>query len=96
MIDRPLTADVLGLYRSELVRYASRLTEDREVPQAVMANVLPLQEWVDAASGPGDERARHRALARASTNRSRDRKPDNRPDLLIAEAETYYTYLKAV
>lgn len=85
--------------RRRLLDVAANLTTHRSLPGAVMANLVPLQEWVDQADGDRDRRARVDALGRADDNRrwSNGRltvcTPDDDPDRLIADAEPYYRYL---
>jgi hypothetical protein len=95
MNDRPLSADMIRIFRNRLLQFASSLTIFRSDPVAVAANAMVLQEWVDAADGPDDKRDRFTALERADDNRDDRREPDNAPEKLIAEAEVFYAFLKA-
>ena len=95
MNERPITADLIRTHRSSILGFASNFTVRRGDPHRVLANATVLEQWLNAATSPGDRRGRFDALNRADLNRSDRRAPDDRPDLFIAEAEEYYAFLKA-
>jgi hypothetical protein len=50
---------------------------------------------MDAGDSLDDKKNRFEALHRADMNRDHKRIPDGKPELLIAEAEVFYAFLKA-
>jgi hypothetical protein len=89
-----IAADLVRDDRESLLKFASAFTIARHNPAAVKVNAEQLLKWLNEANGPDDESDRMASLYRAYRNREDDREPDNRPDLLIAEAEVYYVFLK--
>lgn len=87
--------------RTEVLRIASNLTSLRGDPGNVMRHVKVLADWLDQTDGDNDRRNRFVALQRADTNRAGQVvagvavvTPRDDPELLVAEAETYYGFLK--
>lgn len=89
-----LPTSTIRLHRSEILRYAKRLTIDADIPEAVTAHAQVLHTWMDAATDIEDRRDRFMALQHADSNRPDDRTPDDDPERLISEAEAYYAFLR--
>lgn len=85
----------LQIERKHVLKWASDLTIDRHDPDAVVANAKVLLDWMEVQDIT-DRETRYEALSRAHHNRSFSRKPDNDPAKLIAEAEVFCAFLKAV
>lgn len=92
---REFTADYLRYERGRVLAFAGRLTLEASVPEAVLGNAAPIQEWLEAAPTRDDRRDRLEALGQANSNREHGREPDDDPSRLISEAEVYYAFLKA-
>ncbi|GAA4522437.1 hypothetical protein GCM10023191_101650 [Actinoallomurus oryzae] len=88
-----LPASTTRLHRTEILRYAKRLTIHADIPEAVTAHARALHAWMDAATDLEDRRDRFTALQHADSNRPDDRTPDDDPHRLISEAEAYYAFL---
>jgi hypothetical protein len=90
-----LSPTLIRLHRADTLRFATALTVDKADPVSVTVNAIPIQEWME--KGDADEQKnRHAALRRAHENRDyAQRNADNAPELLIAEAEVFYAFLKA-
>lgn len=81
-------------YRSDILRFASAVTKDREDPIAVRANALPMLQWLEAATDDEDQRARWRALWRQHHNAGPEQQTTT-PARFLAAAEQYYAFLTA-
>jgi hypothetical protein len=89
--------------RMDVLRIASNLTSLPSDPDNVMRHAKVLVDWLDQAPTGGDRRARLAGLERANYNRQDRRSADGKrvgpqddPGILIAEAKTYYEFLKGV
>jgi hypothetical protein len=82
--------------RIEVLRIATNLTSLCHEPKHVMRHTAVLTEWLDEAAAEGDRKDRLAALLRADACRARSQAsaPRDDPEQLIAEAQTYYGYLK--
>jgi hypothetical protein len=89
-----VTRGAIVVARDHVLSYAKALTVDAHTPAAVVANAKVLLDWLEVTDA-ADHDTRQRALSQAHHSRSHRRAPDDRPDLLIAEAEVFYAFLKA-
>jgi hypothetical protein len=80
--------------RRDLLRYASKLADDRHNPNQVLAIASTLTEWVDAAASPADRTDRFAALHRAYTNRQGVLvEPFGAVENFLSEADRYRQFL---
>lgn len=78
-----------------VLRLASHLTRFKQCSDEVTASAQPLLAWLHAATDPADLSRRWSALFRQFHNEREIDRATYDPRRFIAEAETYYEFLRA-
>jgi hypothetical protein len=80
--------------RADVLRYASRLTTERDVAVAAVINTAPMLAWLEAATDEYDLMLRMQALRQQDVNRT-GAPADDDPDRFVREAKVLYAFLTA-